>query len=469
MTSVYAPNTTALGGGAASALNNNTAKNHQHCYNPAVSRSNELLSCAKTALKIARNRHAKEREAALQSNNNKPVDDNNQWFSHINPADLELHNPQHHQQQQQSPQQEILEDGLALLRTMEHALAHLETLVRRRGHTNDPTEEITVTVQRLEQDARELTGLITVMVAPTGGRGGQHQQLQRHWKAVQQWFQQAAQRHAARLKEILKVRGTVLQEQARRRQRFQPNPHHGSQQQSSAAANALFAALPPPPPVKQPKAAPPPPPPPQSAPAMNGSNGTATTSSNNNNSAPSSSSGARQAPNKPHSNLTSYYGTSSTSIPTGYGGTAYGGGSRSNAAYYGGSGHTATTGMRQRRARGDDQAATQQQQEQQQQAAMQQQLLERQTQHRMHEARQAEKSLAELTGVFGKMATLITQQSETLEKVEDDVEAAMADVTAGHGEITTLYSLKKGNRALILKVFGLLIFFIVFMRFYVRK
>ena len=55
---------------------------------------------------------------------------------------------------------------------------------------------------------------------------------------------------------------------------------------------------------------------------------------------------------------------------------------------------------------------------------------------------------------------------EVLEKVEDDVEAGLAEVTAGQEEITTLYALKKGNRALIIKLFSLLIFLIIFMRFY---
>jgi syntaxin 5 len=120
--------------------------------------------------------------------------------------------------------------------------------------------------------------------------------------------------------------------------------------------------------------------------------------------------------------------------------------------------------MRQRR------TAPQQQQQQDQSSSlmMQQQQQNRATQDRLQEARQAEKSLVELGTLFGKMSSLISQQSEVIDKIEDDVEAAVLDVAAGHAEITTLYSIKRGNRALILKVFGLLIFFIVFMRLYSR-
>lgn len=90
----------------------------------------------------------------------------------------------------------------------------------------------------------------------------------------------------------------------------------------------------------------------------------------------------------------------------------------------------------------------------------------RQTQQRLESARQAERSLAELTTMFSKMSHLIQSQGETLVKIEDDVEAAMDHVEAGREEIVKLYEWTKGNRGLIIKVFALLIFFIVFMRFY---
>jgi hypothetical protein len=90
----------------------------------------------------------------------------------------------------------------------------------------------------------------------------------------------------------------------------------------------------------------------------------------------------------------------------------------------------------------------------------------RQTQQRLESARQAERSLAELTTMFSKMSHLIQSQGETLMKIEDDVEAAMDHVEAGREEIIKLYEWTKGNRGLIIKVFSLLIFFIVFMRFY---
>lgn len=64
------------------------------------------------------------------------------------------------------------------------------------------------------------------------------------------------------------------------------------------------------------------------------------------------------------------------------------------------------------------------------------------------------------------MQTLISEQSEVIDKIEDDVEAAALDVQAGQDSISHVYSLKKGNRPLIIRVFGILIFVIIFMRFY---
>ncbi|KAL7524478.1 hypothetical protein ACHAXR_000591, partial [Thalassiosira sp. AJA248-18] len=85
----------------------------------------------------------------------------------------------------------------------------------------------------------------------------------------------------------------------------------------------------------------------------------------------------------------------------------------------------------------------------------------RATHTRTQQARLAEKSIAELGVMFTKMSSLITQQGEVLERIEDDVEAAGVDIDAGHDELVKVYGMTKGNRGLILKVFGILIFLIV--------
>mmetsp|Transcript_29769 Transcript_29769/g.33965 ORF Transcript_29769/g.33965 Transcript_29769/m.33965 type:complete len:119 (+) Transcript_29769:2-358(+) len=91
---------------------------------------------------------------------------------------------------------------------------------------------------------------------------------------------------------------------------------------------------------------------------------------------------------------------------------------------------------------------------------------ERATIDRLNEAQDAERSLTHLSTLFGKVSNLIVQQGETIDKLEDDVESAAVDIAAGQSEIQTLYSIKKGNRGLIIKTFAVIIFVVIFMRFY---
>jgi hypothetical protein len=437
-------------------------------YYPSVSRSDELLSCAKTAVKMAQRQYANRASTA---------DESAGWWSHYNPSDMTLYQVE---LSTASSTTLVLEDGLTLLRTMEGELKQLESLVRRRGHTNDPTEEITLTVKRLEADTKELSTLIQTMIPPKA-RG----QWRKHWETLQQWFQSVAQKQGERLKEILKVRGKVLEEQQHRRKRFQAssapmqtsktayhdNPLFQIQKvKTTAASNAIKAS-------------------------MNGSSSSSsvTAQATEPQSAPSTLMNgqskygnhlppAMKVNHRPPLTAGGYYASSSSSNGTssttshlynsssaGYGGTA----AATSSSYYG-SNHQ-TSGMRQRRV-GQQQMHQSQnnnnnnnQQDSHTQFLIQQQQVERATQQRVQEAQQAERSLTELSSLFGKMSSLISQQSEVVDKIEDDVEAACLDVTAGHAEITTLYSIKKGNRALILKVFGLLIFFIIFMRLYAKK
>jgi hypothetical protein len=98
----------------------------------------------------------------------------------------------------------ILEEGLTLLRAMEFGLKQLQILVRRRGHTNDPTHEMGTLVQQLEQDLKELTKFCEQLLKIR--RRSQHK---KHWELVVQWFQQVANQYSSQLKECLELRGNV--------------------------------------------------------------------------------------------------------------------------------------------------------------------------------------------------------------------------------------------------------------------
>lgn len=426
----------------------------------SVSRSNELLSCAKTAWKIQQQEHQQDPAAP-------PVATPNlQLASSSNPP-LSL---------------TILEEGLTLLRSMDYGSKQLQKLVRRRGHTNDPTAEIAKLVQQLEQDTEELTEFCQQLLAKYNRC---RKQERRHWELVVQWFQQVAGHYSKQLQDCLKLRGEVLTEQAQQRRKLVDSTTKKKSSSSAASSSSNRASATPlfdsplfqeqtTNPVKKKKQ--------QQQPSTQQSalgNGTAssstttTSSYQNGTSAPASRNGAHQraAPGRkpPH------YGAGS-STPAGYGssnnGTAhnyYGGGSTG----YGGASYGGGGGMRQRKSTyntngggGNTMIDYQQEEETKVHYQIQQRQQQRQTQQRLDEAQQAETTLGELGQLFGKMSNLIVQQGETLEKIEDDVEAAHADVMAGSEEITKLYHIKKGNRPLIIKTFSILIFLIIFMRGY---
>jgi hypothetical protein len=374
---------------------------------------------------------------------------------------------------------------------MQAELQKLQSLVRRRGHTNDPTQDIAHSVRQLELDAQELSVLIQQQQQQQRhGRYSAH--YQRHVALVAQWLQQAASQQASQLKEILQVRANVLAEQAQQRRKLlktntkatngaqHHDNHHAannndsksmtsprSGNSSAAFQSPLFTTTP------------------QSFKNSQKRNNRLTTSSSSvsSTSAPinshpagplygngdSEASSTVPAQPKIHSAPSSngYVSSSTTSSYSYSGGGGYGGSS--------------TMGMRQRKAaaatlRAEDSATGShangsggQQEEWVVQEQIQERQKQRQTQYRVEAARQAERTLSELSTLFGKMSMLITQQGETLQKVEDDVESALLDVTDGQAELQVLHGIKRGNRSLILKVFGLLIFFIIFMRLYTKR
>ena len=401
----------------------------------AVSRTSELLSCARTALKIAKVR-------------NPPPSPHDWWF--IEASELELHQEQNHSQHQQQshPQISVLsEDGLTLLRAMQVSLETLQLLVKRRGHVNDPTHEIASCTQQLETDAKELSTIVEQLKAFRST--GQHQ---KHLTLVAEWLQSTALQHTARLKEILKVRGTVLADQAQRRKLWNPQPVKvvgaSTATQKTLQESPLFT--------------------------VTTSKPNGRISARNGRVAPTRHGSFNGASSGVAATLAGNDAAGTVSAPTSsFGGSGYGGGSSTGyGGYYGAAATSAANmGIRQRRPNASNSSnnnnGTLVNSEV---AAVQEQVQvrheKRQTQTRLEHAKQAEKSLAELSTLFGKMSNLIVSQGETLDKIEDDVEAAHTDVAAGQAEIQILYSLKKGNRALILKTFAVVIFVILFMRLY---
>lgn len=430
-----------------------------------VNRSNELLSCARTALKISQAK-LRQRDSQKPATSDLP-----EWLLEIDPASLKLHvapsksldpfgAPLH---SDDTPSQILLKDSSDLLAMLDGQLSELHSLVRRRGHTNDPTLEIQSTLEKFHEGVKEMKEVCATLAQegnqPIETARGNRISLQRrkHYELLSGHLESLAKERMDALKMELEMRSVVIRDQMSHRKKLLSAGASGA---SSTAVNRRV-----------------------NVPLQKNLN-------------VNSSAAQFQSPlftmtasgNAPMSKTSLRYGGEAASAPSSYNGNGvaksayagYGGYKGSSYGAYGGASLNETsfsTGMRQRK---------QQPVQQQSRTAIQQgddddkytkdgtlqqiqtRRQNRQTASRLQSARLAEKSIAELTTMFSKMSNLISQQGEVLERIEDDVEAASGDIDAGHDELVKVYGYTKGNRGLIIKVFAVLIFLIVFMRFYKR-
>ena len=474
----------------------------------SVSRSNEFLSAARTALKIAQQHHHN-RQQTIQNGTYVGGDKENElpeWMINITPAtELNLFQPQPSyidSSQEEDDTISLIQDSQTLLKLLDEHLLELHTLVRRRGHTNDPTLEISTTIEKFQEGAQEIKVVCdTLRLAGTkplneetnlnvlygGGTKRSSNQRRKHYELLSSQLESKAKERTDQLKKELETRSKVLRDQTTRRKLLACGgggggvTSNGSSAPASGGAQPIAARLP------------------TQKRGVNTSSQFQSPLFTSTQTGVSSSGGGitnrKNATNttstsKPggYSGYAGYGGSSAApSSGSGYGGTSYGG------AGYGGTTTSAppsfATGMRQRKQQGGPTSYTQQQQQPKSsiqidsgqddedkytksngESSVQAQILQRRnnraTKNRLAQARLAEKSIAELGVMFTKMSSLISQQGEVLERIEDDVEAAGLDIDAGHNELVKVYGMTKGNRGLILKVFGILIFLIVFMKLY---
>ena len=416
-------------------------------YSAAVNRSSELLSCAQSALKIAQQKQHAQPQQHAQRTGALP----------LLPQELHLaamHNDMSSSLSSSSSLIAWQEECLSWLRSLQTILQHVQGLVRRSGQSNDPTHELTVQTQRFEQAIQHLKQALHLPQDDNADRKAaakRRSQVESHQYWIREWCAAVAQHYGQEWQATLKVRAQVLQRQAKRRQQFVTTTSNSSSSttttpsslsrrplnnttSASLQRNPLFAATAAPPPSRH-------------------SYRPTTTSVG---SAPTRTTGY------PSSSSSSYYyggGATNTGGASGYGGISTGMRHRK-----GGGGGTMSSSMRHM---DPDESTVESHHSQANTQVQQQQFQPRASaQRRLHEARQAEQALHSIGTMFGKLSSLVSQQAEVLEKVEDDVEAASVNVQAGHDEITTLHAIKKGNRSLILKVFGMLLFLILFLRLY---
>lgn len=73
-----------------------------------------------------------------------------------------------------------------------------------------------------------------------------------------------------------------------------------------------------------------------------------------------------------------------------------------------------------------------------------------------------ESTIVELGGIFQQLAHMVKEQEEMVDRIDDNVEIASLNVEAAHTEILKYFQSVTSNRWLMIKIFGVLIFFFVF-------
>ena len=507
----------------------------------AIDRSNELLSVARTALLIAQQEQRQRHSSSDTTNNNTSSSSHSiqTWdILSIQPTDLTLHQEtsanthgSHNglngcSNSSSNTAQELLSEAMLTLSHLDETLKKLSNLVKRRGHTNDPTNDINVAMcdfQSFVKDIMEIiettlpqaaalppltsydTNSMDVRTIISSSSSGQRR---KHYEMAAKTLKSRVEVRMEKFKTVMKVRGDVIKDLTERRKRLLNNSNETKKNHQIAslhnAMNGGTASIrnrgvvvptsssmirkPPmstgfvqknkpmtPSKVKSQLNSP--------LFTMSQSNSSKNPygqkpSDSNNNTSAYNPYARKLAPTTANNNT-----SGATSSAYGYGNTGYG-----NNGYGGYNNNSSnTTGMRHRGGgttnnkdnnnsnsnnstynpyQMEDENKVHDQNPESIQTQIQKRRAARQTKNRLESARMAEKSLTELTSMFGKMSTLIQSQGETLEKIEDDVEVAMGYVDDGHEEVGKLYEYTKGNRGIIIKSFSILIFFIIFMRFY---
>ena len=72
------------------------------------------------------------------------------------------------------------------------------------------------------------------------------------------------------------------------------------------------------------------------------------------------------------------------------------------------------------------------------------------------------KTIAELGSIYQELAVMVADQGEMLRRVDEEVGDSLINVTEGHAQLTKLWNGMRSNRGLMVKVFAVLMFFIIF-------
>eukprot|EP00038_Savillea_parva_P018347 m.23171 g.23171 ORF g.23171 m.23171 type:complete len:299 (-) comp4060_c0_seq2:59-955(-) len=73
-----------------------------------------------------------------------------------------------------------------------------------------------------------------------------------------------------------------------------------------------------------------------------------------------------------------------------------------------------------------------------------------------------EATIEEIGGIFQQLATMVAEQGETVERIDNEVDLTVQHVEGAHKELTKYFNSISSNRNLMLKILGTLLAFLVF-------
>jgi syntaxin 5 len=73
-----------------------------------------------------------------------------------------------------------------------------------------------------------------------------------------------------------------------------------------------------------------------------------------------------------------------------------------------------------------------------------------------------ESTIVELGGIFQQLAHMVKEQEEMVERIDTNVQDAELNIEAAHAQIVKYFQSVTSNRWLMIKIFGVLIFFFIF-------
>ncbi|XP_037929659.1 syntaxin-5-like [Teleopsis dalmanni] len=83
-------------------------------------------------------------------------------------------------------------------------------------------------------------------------------------------------------------------------------------------------------------------------------------------------------------------------------------------------------------------------------------------QQRAETMQNIESTIVELGGIFQQLAHMVKEQEEIVERIDTNIQDAEMNIDAAHSEILKYFQSVSKNRWLMIKIFGVLIFFFIF-------